>query len=211
MMAVERTRWTKNPKTRRIRELLDQEKRRIKLVWIPSRSGVTGSEKADEAAKNALEEDFNDRELYLPQYLIKWTKKTDTKNRQKRWAQGEKTMRLRKETIEWKEHTIWKWRSETGTTREVKTDGTEGLKRLLEYTKKIGLFHGYEQKLRVEDQELITRNYKEKNTNGQECKLKRKKKGKEEKKNEMLIIKEKKNVKIKIKMWLCSPVTKKGQ
>jgi hypothetical protein len=27
----------------------------------------------------------------------------------------------------------------------------------------------YEQGLRVEDQELITRNYKEKNTNGQEC------------------------------------------
>jgi hypothetical protein len=47
----------------------------------------------------------------------------------------------------------------------------------------------YEQGLRVEDQELITRNYKENNTNGQEC-LKRKRKGKEEKKNEMQIIKD---------------------
>jgi hypothetical protein len=27
----------------------------------------------------------------------------------------------------------------------------------------------YEQELRVEDQELITRNYKGKNTNGQKC------------------------------------------
>jgi hypothetical protein len=27
----------------------------------------------------------------------------------------------------------------------------------------------YKQGLRVEDQELITRNYKEKNTNGQQC------------------------------------------
>jgi hypothetical protein len=27
----------------------------------------------------------------------------------------------------------------------------------------------YEQRLRVEDQELITKNYKEKNTNEQEC------------------------------------------
>jgi hypothetical protein len=67
-------------------------------------------------------------------------------------------MRLRKETIEWKEHIIWKCtettreRRETGTTKDVKTDGTEGLKRLMEYTKKIRLFHGYEQKLRVEDQ-----------------------------------------------------------
>jgi hypothetical protein len=43
----------------------------------------------------------------------------------------------------------------------------------------------YEQELRMEDQELITRNYKEKNTNRKECELKRKRKGKEEKKNEM--------------------------
>jgi hypothetical protein len=31
---------------------------------------------------------------------------------------------------------------ETGTTKDIWTDGTEGLKRLIEYTKKIGLFHG---------------------------------------------------------------------
>jgi hypothetical protein len=35
MMAVEGTRSTKNAKTRRIRELLDQEKGRVKLRWIP--------------------------------------------------------------------------------------------------------------------------------------------------------------------------------
>jgi hypothetical protein len=32
-------------------------------------------------------------------------------------------------------------RRETGTTKEVWTDGTEGLKRLIEYPQKIGLFH----------------------------------------------------------------------
>jgi hypothetical protein len=42
IMAVEGTRWTKNPKTRRIRELLDQEKRRVKLMWIPIHSEITG-------------------------------------------------------------------------------------------------------------------------------------------------------------------------
>jgi ribonuclease HI len=40
---------------RRIRELLDQEKKRIKLMWIPSYAGITGNERADEAAKNALD------------------------------------------------------------------------------------------------------------------------------------------------------------
>jgi ribonuclease HI len=78
-MAVEGTRWTKNPKTRRIRELLDQEKGRVKLMWIPSHSGITGNETADEAAKKALEEDINDREQYPPQDLINCLQKTDAK------------------------------------------------------------------------------------------------------------------------------------
>jgi ribonuclease HI len=99
-LAVEGTRWAKNPKTKRIRELLDQEKGRVKLMWIPSHSGFTGNnERADEAAKNALEDD-NDRKLYPPQDLINWPKKTDAKNRQEKKAQGENTSRFRKETIE---------------------------------------------------------------------------------------------------------------
>jgi ribonuclease HI len=79
IMAAEGTRRTKNPKTRR----------RVKLMWITSHSGITGNEKADEAVKNALEEDINDQELYPPQDLIKLMKKTDAKNRQERWTQGE--------------------------------------------------------------------------------------------------------------------------
>jgi ribonuclease HI len=54
----------------------------VKLMWIPSHSGITGNKNADEAAKNALEENINDRELYPPQDLNKWMKKTDAKNRQ---------------------------------------------------------------------------------------------------------------------------------
>jgi hypothetical protein len=133
------------------------------------------------AAKNALEEDINDRELYPPQNLINWMKKIDAKNRQEMWSQGENTMRFRKETIEWKDDStnlsrkeqvvvsrlrkgytrathrhviektpspecpfcgatkniLWKCtettrkRKENGTTKEVLTDGTEGLKRLI--------------------------------------------------------------------------------
>jgi hypothetical protein len=94
----------KNPKTRQIMEVLDQEKERVKLMWIPSHSEITGNERTDEAAKNALEEDINDRELFSPQDLINWMRKTDVKNRQERCALGENTiMRFRKKTIDWKD------------------------------------------------------------------------------------------------------------
>jgi hypothetical protein len=58
---------------------------------------------ADQAAKIALEEDINGRELYPPQELMNRMKKTDAKYRQEMWAQEENTMRFRKETIEWKD------------------------------------------------------------------------------------------------------------
>jgi hypothetical protein len=56
--------------------------------------GMAENEKADEAEKIALEEDINDRELYPPQDLIIWMKKTDAKNRHT----GRNTMRFKKET-----------------------------------------------------------------------------------------------------------------
>jgi hypothetical protein len=47
-MAVEGTRWTKNPKTRQTRELFDQEEGRVELMWMPSHSGITRYKRADE-------------------------------------------------------------------------------------------------------------------------------------------------------------------
>jgi hypothetical protein len=64
-------------------------------MWIPNK----GNKRVDEAAKNALEELINERELYPPQDPINWLKKTDAKNRQERWTQTENTMRFGKETI----------------------------------------------------------------------------------------------------------------
>jgi hypothetical protein len=71
-------------------------------MWLPSHLGITGNVRAGEGAKNALEEDINDRELYPPQDLINWVKKTEAKTRQERLAQGKNIMRFRSETKEWK-------------------------------------------------------------------------------------------------------------
>jgi hypothetical protein len=49
---------------------------------------------------------------------------------------------LTTEQILWEYTETARERKETGTTKEVWTDGTERLKKLIEYTKKIGLFHG---------------------------------------------------------------------
>jgi hypothetical protein len=70
-------------------------------MWIPSHSGITVNERAYEATKNA------ELKKTLPTEnctYLNWMKKTDAKNRQKWWAQGENTMRFRKETIECKEN-----------------------------------------------------------------------------------------------------------
>jgi hypothetical protein len=66
-----------------------KEKGRFKLMWIPIRSEIKGNKRAVKAAKNTLEEEFNDQELYPPlQDLINWLNKPDAKKRQERWAQG---------------------------------------------------------------------------------------------------------------------------
>jgi hypothetical protein len=61
------------------------KKKEGSMMCIPSHSGITKNERADEAAKNALEQDINDRELYPPKDLINWMEKTNAKNRHERY------------------------------------------------------------------------------------------------------------------------------
>jgi ribonuclease HI len=54
MMAASGNNHTKNPKTRKIRPLMDKQKGGVTLCWVPGHAGITGNEEADEEAKRAL-------------------------------------------------------------------------------------------------------------------------------------------------------------
>jgi ribonuclease HI len=67
LLAVSGNRWTRNPKIRTIRKLIDNSGYQISLIWVPSHAGISGNEAADQAAKDALTEKIDNRETYPPQ------------------------------------------------------------------------------------------------------------------------------------------------
>jgi hypothetical protein len=75
LLAASENRWTRNPKTRNIRRLLDNSRNHIKLIRVPSLVGIGGNEVADQAAKDVLNEEIGIQEPYPPQDLMKWMKK----------------------------------------------------------------------------------------------------------------------------------------
>jgi ribonuclease HI len=58
IMAAESRTPTKNRKTQTLRKMLDQKGPTITLLWVPSHKGIPGNEKADQAAKEALDVDI---------------------------------------------------------------------------------------------------------------------------------------------------------
>jgi hypothetical protein len=84
-MAAENRTPTKNPKTQTIRKILDHEGPRITLLWVPIHVGIPGNEKADQAAKEALDEDNSS--------TGKWLTEKDFKKRDKRWKNGNNEMK----------------------------------------------------------------------------------------------------------------------
>jgi hypothetical protein len=98
IMAVDSRTPTKNPKTRTIRKMLDNEGPRITFLWVPSHKKIPGNKKADQAAKKALDEDFSTNERFPPDDLKKNFKKRD-----QRWKNGNNEMKERKLDVDRKE------------------------------------------------------------------------------------------------------------
>jgi hypothetical protein len=101
VLAAPGNRWTRNPKTRIIRKLIDNLGNRISLIWVPSHAGIAGNEAADQAARDALTEEIVNRETYPPQDLTKWMKKEEAMNRQQRWERGDNESEIISKLAEW--------------------------------------------------------------------------------------------------------------
>jgi hypothetical protein len=105
IMAADGSTPTKNPKTQTIRKMLDQEGPRITLLWVLSHKGILGNETADQAAKEALDEDISTTERYPPDDPKKWLTAEDFKKRDQKWKNGNNKMKERKLDVDRKEDT----------------------------------------------------------------------------------------------------------
>jgi hypothetical protein len=62
-----------------------EKSKRPTLLWVPSQVGIPGNKKADSAAKEALDEQLEKTEEYLPPDLAKWISQQLEENQQTHW------------------------------------------------------------------------------------------------------------------------------
>jgi ribonuclease HI len=84
LTAINGNNHTKNPKTIKLREMMDRNRKQIALLWVPGHMGIPGNEQADEEAKAAMDDDIQQNEEYPSKDLEKWLKTETTKIRKKR-------------------------------------------------------------------------------------------------------------------------------
>jgi hypothetical protein len=87
IMAAESRTSTKNPKTKTIRKMLEQERPRITLLWAPSHKGIPGNQR------------------YPPDDQKKWLTEEDFRKRDQRWKNRNNEMKERKPDVDRKEDT----------------------------------------------------------------------------------------------------------
>jgi hypothetical protein len=92
------------------RKLIDQASTNITLLWVPSPVGIPGNEAADDAVKEALNEETHHTEKYPSQDLMD-KRKTRTRTTRK-WENSPRTMKKRKP------HHIMNTNTKTMTRRE---------------------------------------------------------------------------------------------
>jgi ribonuclease HI len=93
-MAIEENDDTNNPKTRALRELLDEESRIVSLIWIPGHKGVAGNEQVDIEAKSTFEDTLHPTKRIPPRDLSKWLTIKELKN--ERWTTCNNEMKEKK-------------------------------------------------------------------------------------------------------------------
>jgi hypothetical protein len=85
--------------------MLDQEGPGITLLWVLSHKRIPGNEKADQAAKEALDEEIPTTERYPPDDQKKWLTEKDFKKRDQRCKNENSKMKEREPDVERKEDT----------------------------------------------------------------------------------------------------------
>jgi ribonuclease HI len=73
IVAVSERKKSKNPNTQFIRNLIEQASTNITLLWVSSHVRILGNKKADDAAKEALNEEIHHTETYLPTPTLPWS------------------------------------------------------------------------------------------------------------------------------------------
>jgi hypothetical protein len=117
-----------------IRRLLDNSRNHIKLKWVSSHVGFGGNESADQA-----DEEISNQEPYPPQELMKWMKKEEFNNSQKRWERGKNDMKHRKVSVSWQNDTVKLSRKEQVVIIHVRTGYTRATHRhIIEKNRHVG-------------------------------------------------------------------------
>jgi ribonuclease HI len=84
MMTASGNNHTKNPKIRKIRQLMDKRKDNVTLCWVQEHAGITANKEADEETIRVLENSIPSDEKYPPEDLSGWIKRAVDKEGGKR-------------------------------------------------------------------------------------------------------------------------------